>query len=736
MNSFALNIDDLTNGDAEPRAALILAQDGEEQLRREIRIFSEDDVIAASNAMTGASGLSQVDVDQAIAETIEPIRIKWLRTRDRQPDETAAEEPGTEGPQAVVRRYIAVLPSGEGKTEPCIRDVVNDRVLSNFILILTEDIEVQDDIESWREFAGTLTTPAGTSPFRIRAADFADNSDLKAALFAAGGCELVIHANMDELRRAISTISKDAGGAVKRTTTTNFGWTADRTAYLTPSLRISGAGVEELDDKGGLKLRTDASAKIRNPDPGSEQRPSLGLGISQVNLNTTEDLADVRVDLGSETPACYLGMKKLDGAELVRVQRHVVEDLLRLSDPIVTHTLLGATAAAVLYPFAKGAGRFALWLVGLTGSGKSFAAKLFANFFGDFPVSSAPFTTWASTGNYVQRQGYFFKDALYLVDDFKPELQRYPGEVARVLQAYADNTARGRLKSDATANTLRMIRGLLVSTGEDVPEHNASAVARSVIVRVPQQAKNVDAGKRCLSECENYSGVMADFIRWLLAEGKMVAFADRFTELQKRFNDDVAGQQNDIRVATNLALLGAAFEQFAEYLGDVWEGWQEASRKFIEEDLVAIRDAMLGEAKEQQASEVFLRMLGDLIRFNHVRINELPQQDAQHKPIIGRMKLIRTVPGRTLTPPNHQCLEICTSLALMEVNRCLQQTGKQPLRITESALLQQLRDDGRLLDANGQPLKPDDDPTRRVRLDKSRQVRAFRVSRSQLLADG
>src|SRR5262249_50782595 len=202
---------------------------------------------------------------------------------------------------------------------------------------------------------------------------------------------------------------------------------------------------------------------------------------------------------------------------------------LTLHDSIVTHTLLGATAAALLYPFAKGAGRFALWLVGRTGAGKSFVAKLFSNFFGNFPVSSAPFTTWSATPNYVQRQGYFFKDALYLVDDYKPEVVQ-PYQVVRVLQTYADNTARGRLKADATANGLRPIRGLLVCTGEDVPEHNASAVARSVIVRVPQQAKNVRAGTRCLAECQNYSGVMADFIRWLLAEGRTKLFLVRFAE--------------------------------------------------------------------------------------------------------------------------------------------------------------------------------------------------------------
>jgi hypothetical protein len=324
-----------------------------------------------------------------------------------------------------------------------------------------------------------------------------------------------------------------------------------------------------------------------------------------------------------------------------------------------------------------------------------------------------------------------------LADDYKPEVVQ-PYQVVRVLQTYADNTARGRLKSDATANVLRPIRGLLVCTGEDVPEHNASAVARSVIVRVPQQAKNVDAGTRCLEECERYSGVMADFIRWLLAEKRIPVFTKRFAELQKRFNGDVAGQQNDIRVATNLAQLGAAFELLAEYLGDVWSDWQEAVRRFVEEDLVAIRDGMLGEAKEQQASEVFLRTLAELIRFNHVRIEGLPgQRETDNRPLVGRVVGTRPVPGVRLTAgPDQDRLEICTSLALAQVNGCLRQQARSELKITESSLLQQLREDGKLLDQNGQPLAPEADPTRRVRLEGTRQVRAFTVSRRELLGEG
>lgn len=684
---YRLDVEELDDGNTEPRVALVLRKGDQEVLRVDARLFSTEDMVAASERITDVSKLNSADVDQVLAALIEPIRKRHLRDRDKVPPENdGMQEPG------VLPPYTAVLSDPNGQAS--MRDAVRNRVLTNFVLLLDEDIEVRDDVESGREFAGRLTLFGRTVPFRIKAKAFADNADFKAALFETGGCEVVIHCQMDELRRAVSTLSWQNGRVRRRALTTNFGWTADGTAYLTPSLRVTANGIEGLDDQ-----------------------------------------AELRVDLGGETPACHLDLQKLEGEELLRVKRHVVQDLLALNERTVTHTLLGATAASVLYPFAKGAGRFALWLVGRTGSGKSFAGKLFSNFFGDFPVASAPFTTWSATPNYVQRQGYFFKDALYLVDDYKPEVVQ-PYQVVRVLQAYADNTARGRLKADATANVLRPIRGLLLCTGEDVPEHNASAIARSVIVQVPQQAKNLEAGRRCLVECANYAGVMADFLRWLLAEGRVKRFEERFFALQERYNGDVAGQQNDLRVASNLAQLGAGFELFAEYLGDVWPGWQEAATTFVEEDLLALRAEMLGEAKEQQASEVFLRTLADLIRHNHVRIEDMTsQQGTDLKPQIGRVAGSRALPRLPVPPSNQDRLEICTSLALAQVNASLRQQGRPELKITHSALLQQLKEDGKLLDQDGVPLGANDDSTRRIRLDGGRQVRAFVIGRRELLGE-
>jgi hypothetical protein len=85
---------------------------------------------------------------------------------------------------------------------------------------------------------------------------------------------------------------------------------------------------------------------------------------------------------------------------------------------------------------------------------------------------------------------------------------------------------------------------------------------------------------------------------------------------------------------------------------------------------------------------------------------------------------------------NPERLEISTSLALAQVKACLRQQGRSELKVTESALLQQLREDGKLLDQNGQLLAAGTDPTRRVRLEGSKQVRAFTISCRELLGDG
>jgi hypothetical protein len=659
----------------------------------------EDALISTANEMAQATQIDLAQVEQTMAQIVTRARHEWLLSRQGVGGGgggggEVVSEPAVE-PQD---RYLsltgdAARSCGEQVTGG-IWDASKERFLSNFVLTIDQDVEVQDDIESSRVFHGRLVMAGRGSDFQIPSKDFADNNKLKAALFATGGPQVLINAGMDELRRAVTTISNRSGTISRRVVTTNFGW-----------------------DKDGVEYRF----------PGGSIRDG---GFVPVDVVTGVD-----VDLAKEDLACHLGLKVLSPEELVRVKRQVVEDLLPLHERPVTYSLLGATALAVLMRFAEGYGRPALWLTGLTGNGKSYAAKLFANFFGDFPVGGVNrVATWTATPNYVQRQGSFFKDALYLVDDYKPE-NTLAYQVTRVLQNYADGTGRGRLRADATTNVTRPIRGLLVSTGEDIPEHSASVVARCIVVPVPQRKKDLERGKRCVAECHNYGGVTADFVRWLLAEKRIAVFSERLNQWQERYYTMVVGQQNDSRIASNFALLAAAFEQFAAYLGEVWPGWEKEVRRFTEEDLVGLMRDMLIEVKEQQASEVFMSTLAELIRHGQVRLEGYGAQGAENKPIIGRVPPCRHPVGLELGRPSGEVWEISTTLARGAVNESLRKQGRSPLQVTDKALREQLRQDGWLLGPEGQVLGTDGaELGQRARIG-GKQVRCLVVSRRRLLEE-
>jgi len=574
-----------------------------------------------------------------------------------------------------------------------IFDSEGGEFLTNFTLVIDEETTIHDDQEQRKVFGGKLTIFGKAHPFEIAAGDYADNNKLKAAIMQAAGVSAVINGRMDMVRTAISTLNWQPGKQepVCRAVTTDFGWNQEGTAYRVPSGRITADGFIPADQQG-----------------------------------------DMQVELGSEELAKYLDLRPLkDDKELQRVRKHIVHDLLEIHGSRVTHSLLASVAVAVLGHFASDAPPFVLWLQGLTGGGKSFAAKLFMNFFGKFPLTSGHFAGWASTANYLQRQGYFFKDSLYLVDDYKPEVVPHY-QVVRLLQNYADGTGRGRLKSDATTNTSRPVRGLLVSTGEDVPEQTASALARMIIIKVPQQEKDLKRGHRCQEQCCEYSGVTADFIQHVLANNRGPAFAKLVKRFRELYYKGIAGQQNDSRIASNLALLAAGFCEVARYLADVWPQWKEAVGQFVMGDLMAIRDEMVDTVQEQQASQVFWSVLGSLVEYGTVELDDRNRDKT--KLVIGKRVYGRSdgmVAGRT-----DELFLVSTDLAMAEVNKTLRAQGRPELKGTMATLLGQLRRDGRLVDEDGQVLRPEDEGTTRQRRIAGEVRRAFITSKAMLTSSG
>lgn len=331
----------------------------------------------------------------------------------------------SEGGESSRAEYLLHTDCVEPERSGIYLDTGDDPVqLTNFLLQVIEDVCVLDDIRGHRMFRCRAVLNGTTSEFTIAAEDFASNTRLPEAIYAAVGAKTIILCKTHVLRTAISAVSKP----VPRPVTNNFGWTHEGDAYLVPGGRIDANGFH----------------------PAGPDDP-------------------IRVDLEGEECARHLDLRPLDPEQVEPLKRHLVDDYRGLLDDRVMYCLLAAVALAVLQRFVRGKNRFSLWLVGLTGGGKSFVAKLAQNFFGEYPLEEGGRVgSWTSTSNFLQHVGYFFRDAIFLIDDYKYEVTRH-SDVIKLLHNNADVSARGRLNADTTINVTRPIRGVLIRRARTPP---------------------------------------------------------------------------------------------------------------------------------------------------------------------------------------------------------------------------------------------------------------------------
>jgi hypothetical protein len=128
---------------------------------------------------------------------------------------------------------------------------------------------------------------------------------------------------------------------------------------------------------------------------------------------------------------------------------------------------------------------------------------------------------WASTANALEAQAFLCKDAVLVIDDFKPQggrgdIDQLHAKADRVLRGQGNRSGRRRCRPDGTPRPARPPRGLVVSSGEDVPR-GESLRARMMLLHVGQG----DIGVTKLTPYQKdagdglYAQTMAGFLAWL-----------------------------------------------------------------------------------------------------------------------------------------------------------------------------------------------------------------------------
>lgn len=269
--------------------------------------------------------------------------------------------------------------------------------------------------------------------------------------------------------------------------------------------------------------------------------------------------------------------------------------------------LLGAVMRATLCHFQPST--CSVYLQGTTGTFKSAIAGVLQGFWGTkFDGAHLP-ANWSSTGNALEKTAFLAKDALLIVDDFvargtRQEVARTHASAERLLRAQGNQTGRSRMTSKAELRNAFHPRGIVLATGEDIPNGH-SLQARLVIINVARGAIDtvVLSGLQKLVRKGTLAKVMSGFVQWLATESKRNALLE-FLDVALEIGRLDIGSSGHARTQDNLANLLMGLRVFLDFVEDAEEMTHETKEMFMVAATAAARTlADLQAAIDREASD-------------------------------------------------------------------------------------------------------------------------------------
>jgi hypothetical protein len=414
-------------------------------------------------------------------------------------------------------------------------------MISNFIVNINREITRDDGQDKRIELQGQVVLGDNSYDYSINSDQYSQDEKLKASIYGTVGNAGVFCDKLGQLRHAINKYTTPDKVYIKEV----FGYeqNGEDLRYITPSTIVDKFGIRENNE--------------------------------------------IIVDLGTKDYARNLDLIPIyDEKEFEELKRHINEELFSLTSFGIMHATLAHTMSPIIEPwlYPMDPTRYTLFIKGTTGGGKSFMAKAFQHFYGPKFIEVS---AWKNTPHRVELQGFDFKDALYLVDDWKKSIIGREMQAALgILQTYADRSARGRLNKNAELVTAKPIRGTLLVTGEDLPEGQSSVLARTITLDYKQKVKNLRAGRKVLENLKKYSAVTARYIHHILNLPNKEEIYETQFNYQEKFYKNMSGVNNDVRMSRNLSLLYTSYHYFSNWFWNkkTAENYQERLYEYLIEN--------------------------------------------------------------------------------------------------------------------------------------------------------
>jgi hypothetical protein len=331
-----------------------------------------------------------------------------------------------------------------------------------------------------------------------------------------------------------------------------------------------------------------------------------------------------------------LALMKLPGpvvGEDLELACSTILQVLSVGPDRIMMPLIAAAARAVL-----GRADFSVFLHGPTGVMKSEVAALIQQMFGpEMDARHLP-GSWSSTANAMEELVFLAKDALVVLDDFKPAGDltdaKLNATADRIFRAQGNGSSRGRLNADLSQRPSRPPRGMILATGEELPT-GQSLRGRLVPIQIGQG--DIQTGPLTIAQGNARDGrlaqAMSSFIR---------SCADRLSELQSRLAIRVQERRNvyiggHARSGGAAAELEFCFERLmnwiAEQSNEVVLTKAEATA-MVDRFRVAMQHVLGTQADDLRLADpvdVFLESLTSAIASGRAHVagmdNEVPEAD-------------------------------------------------------------------------------------------------------------
>ncbi len=293
----------------------------------------------------------------------------------------------------------------------------------------------------------------------------------------------------------------------------------------------------------------------------------------------------------------------------------ILQKFSNLIDDGTALLLVGAAFRATLSYFTKST--VSVFVQGTTGTYKSATVGCVQAFFGkNFNGTHLP-ENWSSTGNALEKKAFLCKDAAFVIDDFvargtPSEVSRLHRDAERVLRAQGNQSGRDRLTSTTALRGAYIPRGMILATGEDVPNGH-SLQARCVILSVRKGATDINilTVLQKLAEEEVLAQLMSNFLSWVAGK----ADAKQINDLMKIAHSDCMIKlptSGHTRMRDNLASLMSGvwlLLQFGKELCDFSEGDITRLKSATLNAANKVADLQITADKEASDADRFIELL-------------------------------------------------------------------------------------------------------------------------------